>query len=177
MRTRQPLDQDMTDLDTLYETDYSAWAERHVQLLRAGRYSELDVKHLVEELSDMGKSEQRELENRLTILMAHLLKWEYQYRTLSERWREFKVDSWRASLIEQRNRLEKLLKQAPGLKARLPSTIREAYADAVGLASDESGLPSSTFPDQCPYSTEQLFDKTFYPVHPEGQAEGGLAEP
>jgi hypothetical protein len=177
MQTRQLLDQDMTDLDTLYKIDYSAWAERHVQLLRAGRYSELDVEHLLEELSDMGKSEQRELENRLTILLAHLLKWDYQYRTLPERWREFKGDSWRTTIIEQRNRLEKLLTQAPGLKARLPATIGEAYADAVGLASDESGLPSSTFPDQCPYSAEQLFDKNFYPAHPEGQAQSGRHEP
>ncbi|HSO83363.1 DUF29 domain-containing protein [Thiocapsa sp.] len=167
----------MTDLDTLYKIDYSAWAERHVQLLRAGRYSELDIEHLLEELSDMGKSEQRELENRLTILLAHLLNWAYQYRTLSERWREFKGDSWRAAIIEQRNRLEKLLTQATGLKARLPANIGEAYADAVQLASDENGLPSSTFPEQCPYSAEQLFDKTFYPAHPEGQAEAGHAEP
>jgi hypothetical protein len=177
MRTRQALDQDMSDLDILYTIDYSAWAERHVQLLRAGRYSELDVEHLLEELSDMGKSEQRELENRLTILLAHLLKWEYPYRTLSERWREFKCDGWRATIIEQRNRLEKLLTQAPRLRARLPATIGEAYADAVGLASDETGLPSSTFPDQCPFSAEQLFDKNFYPAHPEEQAEAGHTEP
>jgi hypothetical protein len=170
------LDQDMTDLETLYTIDYSAWAERQVQLLRAGRYSELDVEHLLEELSDMGKSERRELENRLTVLLAHLLKWDYQYRTLSERWREFKGDSSRASIIEQRNWLETFLTQAPRLEARLLATIVEAYADAVGLASDDSGLPSSTFPNQCPCSPEQLFDKTFYPGQPEGQASSGRTE-
>jgi hypothetical protein len=69
-----------------------------------------------------------------------------------------------------------LLTQAPGLKARLPATIAEAYADTVGLASDERGPPSSTSPDQCPYSPEQLFDKAFYPAQPEGQARYGRTE-
>ena len=79
----------MTELSTLYQTDYSAWAAQNAELLRAGRYAELDIEHLLEELSDMGKSEQRALENRLTILIAHLLKWEYQLQTLSDRWQEF----------------------------------------------------------------------------------------
>jgi hypothetical protein len=63
MQTRPLLDQDMIDLDTLCTIDYAAWAEHRVPLLRAGRSSELDVEHLLEELSDMGKSGRRELES------------------------------------------------------------------------------------------------------------------
>ena len=33
----------MSDLESLYETDYAAWAKRHVDLLRAGRFSEIDA--------------------------------------------------------------------------------------------------------------------------------------
>ena len=91
----------MSELGTLYQTDYAAWAARHVELLRAGRYAELDIEHLLEELSDMSKSERRELESRLLILLAHLLKWEFQYPILSARWREFKGDSWRATIVER----------------------------------------------------------------------------
>lgn len=154
---------DMAELSTLYESDYSAWARRHAELLRAGRYAELDLEHLVEELSDMGRSERRELEGRLLILLAHLLKWEYQYQRLSERWREFKGDSWRATIIEQRLRLTKLMKQAPGLKPILAEAITAAYLDAVQLASDETALPPETFPSHCPYTLEQLLDKSYYP--------------
>ncbi len=103
----------MSELSTLYQTDYSAWATRNAELLRAGRYTELDVEHLLEELSDMSKSDQHALENRLTILLAHLLKWEYQLPTLAERWREFDGRSWRATIIEQRNRLAKLSEKIP----------------------------------------------------------------
>ncbi|MBB1126122.1 DUF29 domain-containing protein, partial [Thiospirillum jenense] len=88
----------MTDLMNLYQTDYMTWVQRTADLLRAGRYAELDIEHLLEELDGMGKSEYDELESRLTILIAHLLKWQYQYQMLSERWREFKGDSWRGTI-------------------------------------------------------------------------------
>jgi len=154
----------MSELSTLYQTDYSAWAERHAELLRAGRYAELDLEHLLEELSDMSKSDRRELESRLLILLAHLLKWEYQYPMLSDRWREFDGRSWRTTIIEQRTRLAKLLKQSPSLKTLLPEAITAAYADATQLASDETGLVLDTFPSDCPYTPEHLLDKTYYPV-------------
>jgi hypothetical protein len=90
----------MTDLATLYQTDYAAWTRRNAELLRARRFDELDIEHLLEELSDMSKSDRRELYSRLLVLLSHLLKWEFQYRALSERWREFKGDSWRSTIIE-----------------------------------------------------------------------------
>jgi hypothetical protein len=154
----------MSELSTLYQTDYSAWAQRHAELLRAGRYAELDLDHLLEELSDMSKSDRRELESRLLILLAHLLKWEYQYPLLSGRWRDFDGRSWRTTIIEQRARLAKLLKQSPGLKTILPESITAAYTDAMQLASDETGLALDTFPSDCPYSLEHLLDKVYYPA-------------
>lgn len=157
----------MSELSTLYRTDYPAWARRHAELLRAGRYADLDLEHLLEELSDMGKSERRELESRLLILLAHLLKWEYQYQTLSERWREFKGDSWRATIVEQRKQLAVLLRQAPGLQSVLAEAIATAYPDAVDLASKETRLSPETFPAQCPYGAVRLLDDDYYPGLPE----------
>lgn len=153
----------MTELATLYDTDYAQWAQRNAELLRAGRFEELDIAHLLEELSDMSKSERHELESRLLVLIAHLLKWEYQYQTLADRWREFDGRSWRATIIEQRKRLALRLRKSPGLKSVLNEAINAVYPDALELASDESGLPLETFPAQCPYSAEKLLDKTFYP--------------
>jgi len=154
----------MSELSTLYQTDYSAWAKRHAELLRAGRFAELDIEHLVEELGDMSESERRELESRFLILLAHLLKWEYQYRILSERWREFDGRSWRATIVEQRKQIAVLLRHSPGLKSVFAEAIDTAYPDAVDLASDATGLPPDTFPGQCPYTDEHLLDKAYYPA-------------
>lgn len=153
----------MTDLASLYKNDYAAWARHNAELLRARRFEELDIGHLLEELSDMGKSERHELESRLLVLLAHLLKWDYQYHALAERWREFKGDSWRATIIEQRKRLALRLRKSPGLKSLLEEAIADIYPDAVDLASDETGLSLDAFPSHCPYRTEQVLDKMFYP--------------
>ena len=153
----------MSDLSELYQTDYSAWALRQAELLRAGHYAELDIDHLLQELSDLSKSDRRELESRLLILVAHLLKWQFQYQTLSERWREFDGRSWRATIIEQRKQLAVLLRQSPGLKSILTEAIGSTYPDAVDLTSKETGLSPETFPAQCPYSGKQLLDDDWYP--------------
>ncbi|MFW6241841.1 MAG: DUF29 domain-containing protein, partial [Thermodesulfobacteriota bacterium] len=107
----------MENLQTLYDRNYAEWAKKNAELLRKGKFSELDIDHLVEELEDMGRSERNELESRLLILMAHLLKWQFQYRTLSERWREFKGESWRSTILEQRKRIQRRLKKSPGLRS------------------------------------------------------------
>jgi hypothetical protein len=153
----------MQDLSRLYDQDYAAWAERTAELLRDGRFAELDVEHLIEELSDMGKSQQHELVNRLRVLLAHLLKWQFQYRQLSERWAEFEGRSWRNTIIEQRLALEYLLRKHPGLKSRLAEAVAEAYPLATDLAAAETGLPLTSFPADCPYALDELLDRAFYP--------------
>ena len=58
----------------LYDTDFYAWVQDQAALLAARRFEELDLPHLVEELQLMGSSERGELANRLSVLLAHLLK-------------------------------------------------------------------------------------------------------
>lgn len=151
------------DLNILYETNYAEWARENADLLRQRRFSELDVEHLIEELSDMGRSERNELESRLLILIAHLLKWQFQYSQLSDRWREFTGTSWRNTIIEQRKRLHRRLKKSPGLKAHLLDAVADVYSDAAELAAEATGLSVSSFPDACPYSISQLLDSKFWP--------------
>ena len=59
---------------TRYETDWDAWLHEQARLLEAGDFAALDLDHLVEELDLMANSEQRELYDRLIVLLAHLLK-------------------------------------------------------------------------------------------------------
>jgi hypothetical protein len=153
----------MSELSALYEKDFSAWAKRNAELLKAGRYTELDTMHLLEELTDMGTSERNELESRLTILLAHLLKWQYQYNRLSDQWKEFDGRSWRYTILEQRNRIRKRLRASPGLQSRLDELLGEAYQDAVELAAKESGLALKAFPEKCPYAWERIVDDDYFP--------------
>ena len=142
-----------------YETDLYAWALYNAQLLREGRLSEIDVEHLVEELEDMGKGDRQELESRLAVLIGHLLKWAYQS--------DYRSNSWRSSINEQRMRITRKIRKNPNLKPYLPAAIVDAYSDAVTLASDDTGFPTSTFPKICPYSQEQLLARDFFPTRTE----------
>lgn len=147
-----------------YEQDFNAWIHHQVQLLKSGRLQQLDVKHLIIELEEMSKSDVRALESRLLILIAHLLKWQYQLATLTTQWQGFEGKSWRNTIIEQRAQLRHLLKKVPSLKREFSNAINEVYAEAVTIAAQETQLPNATFPLTCLYSMEQLLDDNFYPA-------------
>ena len=76
-----------------YETDFYSWALHNAKLLKEGKFAELDVDHLIEELEDMGNNRQ-ELASRFMVLIGHLLKCEYQPTHRSS--------SWEGSINEQR---------------------------------------------------------------------------
>lgn len=147
----------------LYDQDFDAWIADQVRLLRQGRTQELDLAHLIVELEDMGKSNLRELESRLIVLVAHLLKWHYQLASLSALWKEFEGTSWRRSIIEQRTQIDFLLKQVPSLKASLDLALTHAWPEARRLTIRETGLTPERFPADCPYTAAQVLDQDFYP--------------
>lgn len=140
---------------TLYEQDFYAWANQQAALLRAGRLTEADVANIAEEIDSMGRSEKRELVNRLAVLFLHLLKWQFQPG--------LRGHSWRLSIEEQRYRLESHLRDNPSLKAMLDTAMREAYRLASIEAERETGLVRRTFPTECPYEYAQAMDPDFWP--------------
>ncbi|PPB85190.1 uncharacterized protein DUF29 [Mycetohabitans endofungorum] len=148
-------------MGTSYDEDVIAWANEQAALLRAGKLSSIDIEHIAEEIEDVGKSEQRELANRMAVLLSHLLKWEFQ----SER----RGASWEATIHTQRNSIERRIRKTPSLKASLndPDWCADAWDDAVEAASKETGLSYTTFPETCPWSMEQVLDPTFFPDRPQ----------
>lgn len=127
-----------------YEKDIVAWAGEQARLLRAGRFDQLDIEHIAEEIEDVGKSEQRELASRMATLLAHLLKWEFQP--------ERRGASWQRTIKAQRDGIGRRLKKTPSLQPMLTDEDwnAEIWADAVAQAATETGL--ADFPDCCPWS-------------------------
>ena len=146
--------------DDLYERDFYAWAMREAGLLRrlarGDRVNDkLDAANLAEEIESLGRSEKRELSNRLRVLLLHLLKWQYQP--------ERRGASWRATIREQRYGLETVLEESPSLRPTFPDAITTAYNRTLPTASDETGLPRKTFPTICPYTSEQILNLDYLP--------------
>jgi hypothetical protein len=154
----------MSKLTQEYERDFYGWIQYHVELLRQGKLAEIDIEHLIEELESMSKSEKRELISRLVVLLAHLLKWQYQYQQLADRWQQtWQGGSWRGSIIEQRWQIMRQLQDSPSLKSYLPEALNQAYSPAVKIAVAETRLPLTTFPQICSYTLEQILDENYYP--------------
>lgn len=143
----------------LYDSDFFAWTQDQASRLRrlATERSnvDLDLENLAEEIESMGRSEQRELINRLSVLMLHLLTWRFQPN--------LRGASWKATIAVQRADLSDLLLDSPGLKSKLGESIGRAYGRAVIKAIGETGLPEDTFPPDCPWAFEQMMDSSFLP--------------
>jgi hypothetical protein len=103
----------------------------------------------------MGKSELRALERRLAVLLAHLLKWQFQPEKRSK--------SWQRTLIEQRKRIARLLRDSPSLRPKLDETLSDAYDSALRLAAEDTGLDESDFPAACPYPVQMALALDAYP--------------
>lgn len=103
----------------------------------------------------MNKSNERELESYLIVLITHLLKWEYQP--------EKRCGSWDGSINNNRNRIAKLFNGQKLLKDRTDEFIPDAYIEAKEWATKETKLRIDLFPEICPYSVEHLLDKNWLP--------------
>jgi hypothetical protein len=139
-----------------YERDFYAWSQGQAELLRAGRYGELDADHLIAELESMGARERRELTNRLKVLLAHLLRWQHQPHLRSR--------SRAATIKEQRLSIQDLLDDNPSLRPLLGEQIPKAYRSARLLAVRETNLEEETFPENCHHTPVEVLDDDFYPA-------------
>ena len=114
--------------------------------------------------ADRQRLHEHELEHRLMRLLQHLLKWQYQPVRRGR--------SWRSTIVEQRQRIAKRLRESPSLRPALPAMLEEEYRLARLKAGDETRLPEAILPPTCPWTVEQLLDDAFWPEAPEAAPEG-----
>jgi hypothetical protein len=143
-------------LKTSYSTDVVAWANEQARLIRAGRFELLDREHVAEEIEDVGKSEQRELASRMAVLLAHLLKWQFQP--------ERRGASWEKTIRAQRKEISYGLDETPSLVPKLQETrwLDMVWARAIAQAAVETNL--DCFPETCPWVMEtEVLNESWLP--------------
>ncbi|MGH8487574.1 MAG: DUF29 domain-containing protein [Gammaproteobacteria bacterium] len=142
-------------VSSAYEHDFYAWAMTNAKLLREGKLEQIDVEHVAEELEGMGKTQQRVLISRLTVLLAHLMKWQLQP--------ELRSRSWKNTIRVQRIDFQELLQDNPSLGPQTGEALSRAYQKAKLLAAGDTNMDETGFPETCPYSFEQVMDEAFWP--------------
>jgi hypothetical protein len=148
---------------TAYETDFYAWTQEQARLLDARQFDALDIPHLVEEITSLGKSEQRELYHRLRTLVEHLLKLvlaaQYTPQALERAGR-----GWRTTVKTQRLEVAKVLRTNPSLRPTVPAELADAYAVARLEATAALEIEEATASDTCPWTAAQVLDADFWPI-------------
>lgn len=139
----------------LYDTDLYAWANVNAELLRQGKYKQMDVGHLIEEIEDMGKSEFRAFESHLQNVLMHLLKWQFEAIK--------RTPSWQQSIRNGRRATAKLIRDNPSFLPKIQAVLAQEYPSARDDAIFETGLPVATFPGSCPYTPEQVLSEDWLP--------------
>lgn len=136
---------------TAYEADYGAWVALQAELLRKGRFAELDLKHLIDEVESLGRSDFHHFESALKVVILHLLKWDVQT--------DHRTRSWASSIDAHRGQVLQELKESPSYKARIDEAIERAYGRAYLKAHKETKLPFRAFPETCPYSWDDIITR------------------
>ncbi|MBC6455282.1 MAG: DUF29 domain-containing protein [Hormoscilla sp. SP5CHS1] len=142
-------------VETTYTTDFNEWVQQTAQLLRARRWQDLDLQHLIEEVEDLGKSERRGVASQLTRLLLHLLKWQYEPQRRS--------DSWLDSITDARTQIDLAIEDSPSLRSYPEAQLKQSYQRARRQAAKQTEMPLEVFPENCPYALDLVLDEDWLP--------------
>src|SRR5215204_3440020 len=136
-----------------YDRDFYSWLMQQARLIREGRWERVDRENVAEEIESLGREQFNKLESALRVLLTHMLKWDHQS---THRGR-----SWSLSIKAQRIALRRVIEVNPGLKPRIDEATAPAYERARVEAARETGLEEEIFPQQCPYSWDDITTRDF----------------
>jgi hypothetical protein len=143
------------DLKQLYELDDAQWLEETVNLLKKHQFQQLDLDNLIEELEDLGREKKNAVASLLEQIIRHLLL--LQYWTKES---EYNAVHWQEEIYNFRTQLGRRI--TTNLRNYLEKELNSIYQDALGFVKIKT-VNSVVFPPDCPYSLEQLLDRSWLP--------------
>ena len=152
----------------LYERDFYSWSMQQADALKRRDFNAVDWENVIEEIADLGKTQQHNWEAFCARVIEHMLKIDY-YREATEK----VLEHWLQEILDFRQEMAKLIKQNPGLKGQYAEMFAEAWDDGRGYARrrlaeyDEDNDPQTTWkkalrerdrmlPAECPYRLEDV---------------------
>ena len=112
--------------EPLYEQDFLRWTAEQARVLheaaRRGSNLPLDWDNLAEEVESLGRAQRHQLASRIATILEHLLK-------LAASPAEAPRGGWEATIIRERARVERLLRDSPSLRQEFPAIIEQELQD------------------------------------------------
>jgi predicted unusual protein kinase regulating ubiquinone biosynthesis (AarF/ABC1/UbiB family) len=146
---------DRSYMTTLYERAPEQWLEQTINQLKQNRYEELDKEHLIEELEELSRRDQKTVERFLELIIRHLLL--LQYWTSEY---DYNANHWKAEIMSFRSQLNEDLTQ--NLRNHLRVNQAKVYEKALKYVRQKTGY-DILFPEDCPYTLEQLLESNWLP--------------
>jgi hypothetical protein len=121
----------MTDLKTLYDTDFFAWSAHQARALRAAARSRanqpLDWENLAEEIEGLGASERSALGSHIMRIIQHFAKLEFSPAAEPR-------NGWRRTIRLSRLQAQKRIESNPSLKSQLRRIVEAETRRGVEYA-------------------------------------------
>lgn len=128
-------------LSGLYERDFYAWSGHQARAIRTAQaaltdsgvndlratLTELDWENVAEEIEALGRSDRRELLNRISTVIEHLVKLKCCVSAEPR-------PGWRETVRRSRMDIEAVLEDSPSLRRQVPDLIHKVDRTAVSLA-------------------------------------------
>ena len=146
---------EVNELKQLYDVDDDEWLEQTINLLKNHQFQQLDLDNLIEELEDLGREKKNAVASLLEQIIRHLLL--LQYWTTEA---EYNAVHWQEEIYNFRTQLRRTI--TTNLRKYLEDELTSIYQDALGFVKIKT-TNSVTFPTECPYSQEQLLDRSWLP--------------
>ena len=142
----------------LYDKDFYRWALQNAHFLRQGgleNTAKIDKINIAVRLEQLGMSEKRLLVTRLSDLLVSLLRWQVQTLMQSE--------IFKLQIETQRDEVDEVLQDNPSLMDLIDGILHHSYRRAYLAAMAITGFGEENYPEECPYSFEQIMDNDFFP--------------
>jgi DNA-directed RNA polymerase subunit L len=146
---------EVNELKQLYDVDDDQWLEQTINLLKNHQFQQLDLDNLIEELEDLGREKKNAVASLLEQIIRHLLL--LQYWTTEA---EYNTVHRQEEIYNFRIQLRRTI--TTNLRKYLEDELTSIYQDALGFVKIKT-TNLVTFPTECPYSLEQLLDRSWLP--------------
>jgi hypothetical protein len=157
-----------TRAEQLYDDDFYAWTRDQTSALRRLALTrpnlELDLEHLIEEVTDLGTNRRDALRSQLRRIMQHCLKLEHSpAREPRPGWRDSIIDG----RLEIEDKLSRSLRRDLGRNLpKLYGQARRATEDSLRAYGEDAA--ADALPETCPYSLSDLLRHGWYPASRHG---------